>query len=406
MHIRKPASTKASTSSSKDPAQQSTRPIVKTKPAPIASSGGEDEAARPVVVQTIPQQHKTTDQSAKQAVNIVHQPALKRPSVPVRPISVAVAQRPSQPTPQPTPLPPPPPPSSSTKRVTAEAPGVYDADDALPTAKKRRVVLEPFTESDDDQPLAHLRRPSPPAHDDYGGEPLRAATPPIPATPLVGQSSPPDSRSSTTTPVAIGKESEPKFVSLSDEKLRIEFRQTELSRKLMSKTGASLPDQIKAYWRIGGRDNFEENEANFELAMRNKVIYIAVSSTNDGIKSGVPGAATRAREVRADVLALQLLLDTCPGVKVVEDPHSSVEVVFVHARDREEVGKFGGRLDSIEPLRTSVSHCFLFGEASVPLASDDPRRSGVITHVKKKWFRNLWTQSKHRLPQRVLYQIC
>ena len=78
-------------------------------------------------------------------------------------------------------------------------------------------------------------------------------------------------------------------------------------------------------------------------------------------------------------------------------------MVFVHARDRAELGKFGGQLDSIERLRSTASQAFIFGEAEVQLKPNDPKRSLDLTRqVKKNWFRSVWTKSN---PTKLLFSL-
>lgn len=384
--LSRPAVKKDVNPSSKRPAEQCSGPIAKKKPAELSSEGARPPTTEP---QKLGQLHEGRPTALA--------PPQPRPAAPgAEAESVAITRRAQRPSPSPPPRPP--------RRPIAEESSATDTDDDVPLIKRNKLVLEPYTESDDNRPLADAYRPptvspvrdlpTPEVEIEGGsvmGSPPGAFTRPSP--PLPDPASRSDSPSTASASSASPRDVGLTFVNLADEKLRIEFRQCELYRKLPSKTGASIADQIKTYWRIGGWDNREENEVNFEQAMRDKVAYIAVSSSSDGIKSGVPGAATKARELRSDVLALQLLLASIPGVKLIEQVHTSVDVVFVHARDRDEVGKVGGKLSSIEPLRSGVSLCFLFGEAEVVPKADDPRPS-VTSSIKKKWFRSLWTRSE------------
>jgi len=194
-----------------------------------------------------------------------------------------------------------------------------------------------------------------------------------------------------------------KLVNLADQKLRIEFRHTDLSRKLPSKAGASLREQVETYWRIGELDNLHENVFNFDRVVKGRKVYISANLVSEGIKSGVPGAASRARDQKADVLALQLLLSSIRGVRQAESFHRSVLVVFIHARDWIGLSQSGQKANQFDQLRKHAPHCFVFGEAEVELKPSDPRRNlSLANQIKKKWFRSVWNRSKSHNSRRFV----
>lgn len=177
-------------------------------------------------------------------------------------------------------------------------------------------------------------------------------------------------------------------VRLSEEKLAGELRQSVLYSKLPTGTSV-LGDKIRSHWSV---HSVAQTMQPFDSLVGGKRVFIYAGEQDDSIRSGVPGVASRAREIKADLIALQLVLSTVQGVTVWDGRTPEIEVVFVHARAAKAKE---GSPAVLERLRTNRGEvvAFLFGETDVEHTAVDGKKSVV----KDRSLKRFWTSSKHPL---------